>query len=85
MRLKLTLYMRHGCHLCEDMQSLLNPYVADGSFELELVDIDQDEGLRMRYNTLVPVLTAGEREICHYFLDLKSLQQYMSEQGIPVK
>lgn len=45
-------------------------------FAIETRDIDDDPRLRERYNTLVPVLTIGEEEICHYFLDPDKLAVY---------
>ena len=65
----LTLHERVGCHLCEDMAAQLDELFAPGSFVLERVDIDREPALRARYDTEVPVLCAGERELCRHFLD----------------
>ena len=81
---QLTMYSRLGCHLCEDMEATLPPYLEQTGIELEIVYIDKDVELEHLYGTLVPVLKAGEREICHYFLDIKALQQYISEVGNPL-
>lgn len=81
---ELTLYSRLGCHLCEDMQNLLPDYLTAVGLSLNVIYIDGDDVLEQAYGTLVPVLKAGEHEICHYFLDVKALQQYISEQGNPV-
>ncbi len=80
----LTVYSRLGCHLCEDMEKLLPDYLAEAGFTFDVIYIDDDTELEDKYGTLVPVLKAGEREICHYFLDVKALQQYISEQGNPL-
>lgn len=80
----LTLYSRLGCHLCEDMQNLLPAYLDEAGFSLDTIYIDNDAVLEQEYGSLVPVLKAGDREICHYFLDVKALQQYISEQGNPL-
>lgn len=81
---ELTLYSRLGCHLCEDMQNLLPDYLTAAGLSLNVIYIDGDDVLEQAYGTLVPVLKAGEHEICHYFLDVKALQQYISELGNPV-
>jgi hypothetical protein len=44
------------------------------AFELEIVDIDTDTSLVEQYGEKVPVLTFGEQEICHYFLDEAALK-----------
>ena len=80
----LTLYTRVGCHLCEDMESLLPAYLEGTALSLDIIYIDDDAALEQVYGTLVPVLKAGNREICHYFLDVKALQQYISEHGNPL-
>ena len=77
---RLTVYSRLGCHLCEDMESLLPSYLEQAGLSFDVIYIDDDRVLEALYGTLVPVLKAGDREICHYFLDVKALQQYISEQ-----
>ena len=80
----LTVYSRLGCHLCEDMENLLPNYLNEAGLSFDVIYIDDDSILEEQYGSLVPVLKAGEREICHYFLDVKALQQYISEQGNPL-
>lgn len=75
----LTLYVRAHCHLCEDMQMALIPWQERLGFELHTVDIDSDAALMERFNTQVPVLMAGDEEICHYFFDEKALTSYFSQ------
>lgn len=72
--LPLTLYMRQGCHLCEDMQEQIGELLEPNSYQLTLVDIDDDPALKSEYNEWVPVLKSEDREICHHFLDLKALR-----------
>lgn len=77
----LTLYSRHGCHLCDDMLDGLRVWQARFSFRLEIVDVDVDPVLVQRFGVLVPVLMAGETELCHYFLDRHVLDAYFGEIG----
>ena len=81
---QLTVYSRLGCHLCEEMEKLLPEYLDNSGHSFNVIYIDDDPVLEQQYGTLVPVLKAGESEICHYFLDVKALQQYISEQGNPL-
>jgi len=81
---ELTLYSRIGCHLCEDMENLLPGYLAEAGLSFKVVYIDHSVELEALYGEFVPVLKAGAREICHYFLDVKALSQYMSEIGNPL-
>jgi thioredoxin reductase (NADPH) len=76
--MELTLYMRSYCHLCEEMQVALAPWREKLGFQLKTVDVDSDPELVERFDTLVPVLMAGDQEICHYFLDEKALLGHFS-------
>ncbi|MDM8558705.1 glutaredoxin family protein [Candidatus Parabeggiatoa sp. HSG14] len=73
----LTLYTRVGCHLCEEMKLQLTPFQQEYGFSLNVVSIDTDSYLRLRYGERVPVLAAGEREICHYHLNKKLVLDYL--------
>jgi len=72
----LTLYTKVGCHLCEEMKQQLDVLQQQYEFSLNLVDIDADSYLKLRYGERVPVLAIGEQEICHYYLDSGSLLEY---------
>ena len=76
--IRLTLYGRRYCHLCEDMQAALAGLAAEFGFILDVVDVDGDEALEARYGERVPVLAHGETELCHYFLDRPAVSQYLA-------
>lgn len=75
---RLTLFSRTYCHLCEDMRAGLEALRADYTFELEVLDVDADPALEARYDELVPVLTADDEELCHYFLDVPKVREYLA-------
>ena len=75
MNRQLTIYIRTGCHLCEDMLQELNLRQAALGFTLQVVDIADKPELGSLYGTKVPVLTHAGEEICHYFLDEVALRQ----------
>ena len=74
----LTLYLRFGCGLCEEMLSQLRPLQEELGFGLTIVDIDDDEDLERRYGALVPVLAATDGELCHYHLDPQRIRHYFA-------
>jgi glutaredoxin len=78
---QLTVYTRRGCHLCDDMMQALERLRPELGFQLLEVDIDTDPGLRRRYDTRVPVLAAGEVEICDYFLEEVRLRAHLKSGG----
>ncbi|MDP6446170.1 MAG: glutaredoxin family protein [Pirellulaceae bacterium] len=53
-----TVYTRPGCHLCEEAADMLRRH----GVLVELVDIDQDETLRAKYDLCVPVVFIDGKE-----------------------
>ncbi|MCU7833964.1 MAG: glutaredoxin family protein [gamma proteobacterium symbiont of Taylorina sp.] len=77
--MKLKLYYRLDCHLCEDMYQLIQPYLSEYDIELEMLNIDKHKVLQDRYTSLIPVLTDHlDNEICHYFFDKVSFEKFLS-------
>ena len=77
----LTLLGRDGCHLCEDMRAALKPWAARFQFEVEEIDIRGKTELEARYGWDIPVLLAGDAEICRHFLDTQALQSWITGQA----
>jgi glutaredoxin len=79
MGIRLTLYSRNYCHLCEEMIAILRRLQAELRFELEIVDVDSAPELERRYGEKVPVLTRGGEEICQYRLDPAVFAEYLAK------
>jgi len=77
--IRLTLYSRNYCHLCEEMISALRGLQAGLHFELEIVDVDSAPELERRYGEKVPVLACGGDEICHYRLEPAVFTEYLAK------
>lgn len=73
-----TVYMRHGCHLCEDLIAQLCSLQSSHAFEFITVDVDADPSLTQQYGPLVPVVVLGDQPLCHYFLDQAALLQALN-------
>ena len=63
----LTLYTRAGCPLCEDMAEEVRARM--GAHRLTEVDVDGDPSLKARFGWDVPLLFAGDAEICRHEFD----------------
>jgi thiol-disulfide isomerase/thioredoxin len=75
----LIIYGRKECHLCLDMISALNELQTRYCFQVEVVDVDSDAKLLVKYGERVPVLMAGGEEICHFHLDPSALDAYFDK------
>lgn len=76
--MKLTLISRSYCHLCQDMEAGLIPLVEEFGVVIDVLDVDADSVLEASYNELVPVLLHEGKELCHYFLDVAKVRDYLS-------
>jgi CBS domain-containing protein len=55
-----TLYVREGCHLCEEAGVLLDDMLGKDGWDA--VDIGTDDGLLLRYAHRIPVLVVDGEE-----------------------
>ena len=78
------LYSRSYCHLCQDMlDALLALRTPARPFTVDVIDVDADPALVARFDELVPVLFAGEEQMCHYFLDTPKVLAALGGVGKP--
>jgi len=75
----LRVFGRSYCSLCAAMLTDLQALQPEFGFRLEWVDIEDLEELEARYGEKVPVLVAGDEELCHYHLDRPRLYAYLSQ------
>ena len=77
----LTVYARENCHLCHDMIIALQNLQKQVLFNLQVIDIDTKPELVALYGENIPVLvsTHTNQEICHHFLDLAALDDYIGK------
>lgn len=73
----LTLYERTGCTLCEDMVAAVQRQLVASNVVLCRVNIDVDAALKGKFDWEVPLLFAGDIEICRHELDTKALNGWL--------
>jgi thiol-disulfide isomerase/thioredoxin len=76
--IQLSVYMRSGCHLCDDLLSQLQQLQSEYSFDFHTINVDSCPKLVEQYGTKLPVVTHGDEELCHYFLDQAAVVQLVS-------
>jgi thioredoxin reductase (NADPH) len=76
---RLTLLVRSYCHLCDEMIEALQGLPDAAGLACELRDVDDDPALEARYGERVPVLLAGEEELCHYRLDPDAVGAWLAK------
>ena len=78
---ELTVLSREWCHLCHDLIAALAPLQQELGFSVRVVDVDAFPELEALWSEKVPVLLAGDRELCHYFLDEAAVRAHFLRIG----
>jgi len=78
-KLLLTLVSRQYCHLCHGVELSLAPLAAEFGASVIIVDVDADPELEALYGERVPVLLHERNELCHYFLEIAKVRDYLSK------
>jgi glutaredoxin len=76
-----TLYGRPGCHLCDEARAVLDRIRADTPFELETVNIEDDDALFKAYLERIPVVALDGEEVYDYHVDERDLRARLARVG----
>jgi glutaredoxin len=81
---QITVYSRHGCHLCENAEASLEALKQELDFNLEVIFIDGDSELEKLYGHEVPVIHIDGEHHDFYKVDLvrfrSSLEKHRQRQ-----
>lgn len=66
------------------MLQALQAFSSEYLFTVDVVDVDNDDGLLAQYDELVPVLLVSNNgarpvQLCHYFLDGEKLKLFLHD------
>ena len=64
--MKVTVYTRRGCHLCDEAKQVVESVRRRTPFDYEEFDIDTDPQLRQLYNEEVPVIAIDGKKAFKY-------------------
>lgn len=76
---RLTMYTRAGCHLCDEMAAAVAVALAPGTFVLEEVDVDRDRALQDRYGLVLPVLAIEGEDAFETRVDAVALRRRVED------
>ncbi len=71
--MRVTLYTRRGCHLCDEAKEAIRRAGRRVAFEYEEFDIDADPALRELYDAEVPVIAMNGKKAFKYRLTEEEL------------
>ena len=79
--IRVTLYSRPGCHLCELVERVLHHVAIKRPFELEIRNIEQNAGDLEKYRNDIPVVSVNDREIARHRLTAAAMEAALDEAG----
>ena len=68
-----TLYTRPGCHLCDDARDVLERLREQVEFDLDEVNIEEDDALHRAYLERIPVVDLDGEHLFDHFVDERAL------------
>jgi len=78
--LRLTLYSRQDCPLCDEMRSVVATAARGVPFHLEIIDVDSDPSLVVAYGDEVPVLCVNGVKVFAGRVDVRTLRARLARE-----
>jgi len=72
---KVKYYSRPGCHLCEEGLVTLKLLKDDFPFEIDIINIEEDEAIHEKYMLMIPVVEKNGEVIQYGNLDFVTLYE----------
>jgi glutaredoxin len=79
MLVRVTLYTKPGCHLCEDVDLALDRVRERVPFDLIRINILGNKALEARYGFEIPVVIVNDQEFSSTFLNEIKFEKYIKE------
>jgi glutaredoxin len=76
--MKLTLYTKPDCCLCEEAERTIERVRGDRYFDLEKIDVSNDQALLNEYGELIPVVFIDNRRAFELRVDEKDLRDCLA-------
>ena len=76
--LRLVVYSRPGCHLCELLIEELAPMIR-GCLALDVRDIDTRPDWQLEYGVQIPLVQFRGETVCRYHLDAPAVRALLDE------
>ena len=76
--MRLTIYSRPGCHLCDEMKAVAARVAQDHPLAIEYLDISSDPALEAAYGLEIPVLMIDGKKAAKFRVTEASLRRILA-------
>lgn len=80
--LKITLYSKPNCHLCDDIKIILDNVKKSINFNLKIINIESDKNLFEKYSLKIPVLFINDKIFAKYKVDEVKLLEKLNSTSV---
>ena len=80
MSLRITLYGRKECCLCDDMKKIVAQAASETAVDVEEIDVDSSPDLQQEFGSEVPVLFINGRKAFKYKVGGKELKERLEKE-----
>jgi glutaredoxin len=77
--IRVTLYSRPGCHLCEMVERVLHHVAARRPFELVVRNVEENAADLEKYRNDIPVVSVNGREVARHRLTAAVFEAALDE------
>ena len=80
--MKISYYTRPGCGLCEEGLLIVKMVQQEIPFELEILNIEEDEVSHQKYMLMIPVVAKGQEVLQYGQLDFVTIFEALDSREI---
>jgi len=73
--IRIDIYSRPGCHLCDDAKTLIEQFRSGFAIELQTINVETSPELESRYGNDIPVVLINGHEAFRHRVDRKELER----------
>ena len=77
--MKITIYTKKDCHLCDEAKKVLSGFVQEYSLSVKEIDIEGDRDAFEKYRYEIPVVLLNDRKIFKYRIDEKRFHRILRD------
>lgn len=77
---RVNFYTKEGCPLCEKGLAIMKDIQQEYSFQMEEVDIYQNDELLEKYQIMIPVVEINGKEVDYGLIDRNKVTEYFQMQ-----
>lgn len=77
--IRIEIYSRPGCHLCDEAKAVIEPFSSRYPLQLTVTNVDSSPALKQAYGTEIPVILINGTEAFRHRVDAQAFERKLKE------